>query len=182
MKNLKILLEAAAFAARKHTRQKRKGKEGEPYINHPLEVANLLASVGGVDDLDVLAAALLHDTVEDTATTRDEIEKRFGPAVAGIVMEVTDDKSLPKRERKQLQIEHAPHLSTGAKLVKLADKISNVTDVIERPAEDWDEQRRREYVEWGLAVVAGLRGVNSALENRFDHVVERAKTSLWNTA
>lgn len=178
MNNTKILLEAAVFAAKKHTGQKRKGKEGEPYINHPLEVANILASIGGVDDPDVLTAGLLHDTVEDTGTTHDEIAERFGSRAADIVMEVTDDKSLPKQERKRLQIEHAPHLSHGAKLVKLADKISNIRDVIERPAEDWDDQRRREYVEWGVSVVAGLRGMNAALEAEFDSLVARARDEL----
>ena len=178
MNNTKILLEAATFAAKKHTGQKRKGKEGEPYINHPLEVAALLASIGDVDDPDVLTAALLHDTVEDTSTTRDEIAERFGPLTADIVMEVTDDKSLPKQERKRLQVEHAPHLSEGAKLVKLADKISNIRDVIERPAEGWDDPRRREYVDWGKSVVAGLRGVNAGLEAEFDSLVARAKNEL----
>ncbi len=178
MNNTKILLEAAAFAARKHTGQKRKGKAGEPYINHPLEVANLLASVGGVEDPDVLTAALLHDTVEDTGTTRGEIAERFSPAVADIVMEVTDDKSLPKQERKRLQVEHAPHLSVKAKLVKLADKISNITDIMERPPDDWDVQRRREYVDWGVSVADGLRGVNGKLEDHFDRLVARARKEI----
>ena len=178
MNKEKILLEAAAFAARKHSGQKRKGKEEEPYINHPLEVANLLVSVGGVDDIDVLTAGLLHDTVEDTGATQQEIESRFGRKAAGIVLEVTDDKSLPKPERKRLQVEHAPHLSTEAKLVKLADKISNITDILERPPSDWEDQRRREYVDWGEQVVAGLRGVNEGLERRFDELVERARREL----
>jgi GTP diphosphokinase / guanosine-3',5'-bis(diphosphate) 3'-diphosphatase len=178
MKDTKILLDAAAFAANKHTGQKRKGEGAEPYINHPLEVANLIASVGSVEDPDILQAALLHDTVEDTGTTREDLEARFGPAVAGIVMELTDDKSLPKAERKRLQVEHAPHLSDGAKIVKIADKISNITDILERPPKDWSEQRRREYVEWGVSVVAGLRGVNPALEDHFDNLVERARREI----
>lgn len=178
MNDLKQLLEAAAFAARKHSGQKRKGKNEEPYINHPLEVADLLVSVGGVDDIDVLMAGLLHDTVEDTSTTKHDIETRFGLKTADIVMEVTDDKSLPKAERKRLQVEHAPHLSPGAKLVKLADKISNITDILERPPSDWDDQRRREYVDWGESVVNGLRGTNEALERRLDELVERARTEL----
>ncbi|MGD9562747.1 MAG: HD domain-containing protein [Pyrinomonadaceae bacterium] len=178
MNDLKRLLEAAAFAAKQHAGQKRKGKDEEPYINHPLEAANLLAGVGGIDDIDVLMAAILHDTVEDTATTKDDLEQRFGPKTAGIVMEVTDDKDLPKAERKLLQIEHAPHLSTGAKLVKLADKISNITDILDRPPVDWDESRRREYVRWGERVVAGLRGVNDPLESLFDKIIERARKQL----
>lgn len=178
MDNEKRLLDAAAFAARKHAGQKRKGKDGEPYINHPLEVANLLISVGAVDDIDVLTAALLHDTVEDTTTTRSELESRFGTTVANIVMEVTDDKSLPKAERKRLQVEHPPHLSPGAKLVKLADKISNITDILERPPSDWDDQRRHEYVVWGISVVAGLRGINPALEKHFDQIAKRAEMEI----
>jgi GTP diphosphokinase / guanosine-3',5'-bis(diphosphate) 3'-diphosphatase len=178
MNTVKKLLEAAAFAARKHSGQKRKGKDEEPYINHPLEVANLLVSVGGIDDVDVLTAGLLHDTIEDTGTTKADIEVKFGAKTAGIVVEVTDDKLLPKAERKRLQVEHAPQLSAEAKLVKLADKISNVTDILERPPDDWDDKRRREYVEWGASVVSGLRGTNAALESRFDDLVERAKREL----
>src|SRR5688500_4024447 len=143
MNNLETLLSAASFAAVRHTDQKRKGSRGEPYINHPLEVANLLANVGGVDDYDVLIAAILHDTVEDTETTPEELAERFGKRVASIVAEVTDDKSLPKKRRKELQIEHAPHLSAEAKLVKLCDKISNIRDVVQNPPKDWDLKRRR---------------------------------------
>lgn len=178
MNNLNNLLHAASFAAQKHTHQKRKGEHGEPYINHPLEVANLLSSVGGIEDIDVLMAALLHDTVEDCGVSGNELRLLFGDTVAGYVLEVTDDKDLPKARRKQLQIEHAPHLSPGAKLIKLGDKISNITDVSSNPPADWDVERRREYIEWGIAVVAGLRGVNEPLENYFDSLVSRAKESL----
>ena len=171
MNNLNKLLQAASFAAQKHTNQKRKGSNQEPYINHPLEVANLLANVGEVDDLDVLTAAILHDTIEDTGVTKDELARLFGETVSGYVAEVTDDKSLPKAERKRLQIEHAPHLSHGAKLVKLGDKISNITDVTNNPPADWDLKRRQEYVDWGVAVVAGLRGANAELESYFDKLV-----------
>lgn len=178
MNNLNNLLHAASFAAQKHTHQKRKGEHGEPYINHPLEVANLLSSVGGIEDIDVLMAALLHDTVEDCGVSGNELRLLFGDTVAGYVLEVTDDKDLPKARRKQLQIEHAPHLSPGAKLIKLGDKISNITDVSSNPPADWDVERRREYIDWGIAVVAGLRGVNEPLENYFDSLVSRAKESL----
>ncbi len=173
MSQINLLLQAASFSAKKHRFQTRKGAEAEPYINHPLEVANILAAIGGVDDAEILAAAILHDTIEDTETTADEITGLFGERVCAIVLEVTDDKSLPKQERKRLQIEHAPHLSGGAKLVKLADKISNITDVIENPPKDWSAERRAEYVCWGEKVVAGLRGVNSELERHFDEVVKR---------
>ncbi len=178
MNNTAKLLQAARFAAVKHTDQKRKGNDAAPYINHPLEVANLLASVGKVEDYDVLIAAILHDTVEDTETTKEEIEKLFGENVAKMVLEVTDDKSLPKAVRKQLQIEHAPHLSDGAKQVKLADKISNIRDVLENPPDGWSDERRREYVEWGEKVVAGLRGANENLEDHFDELVAEAKQKI----
>jgi guanosine-3',5'-bis(diphosphate) 3'-pyrophosphohydrolase len=176
---LNKLLEAASFAAVRHTGHHRKGNDQAPYINHPLEVANLLANVGGVGDIDVLIAAILHDTVEDVGVTREEIADRFGQRVAGIVTEVTDDKSLPKAERKRKQVEHAPHLSTEAKLVKLGDKISNIRDVTNNPPDGWDTQRRKEYVEWGESVVSGLRGVNAGLENEFDRTVERARKELF---
>src|SRR5437868_2489590 len=123
MNNLKNLLDAASFAAKKHRDQRRKGSDAEPYINHPLEVTNLLANVGKITDYDILIAAILHDTIEDTETTKEELTERFGETVCSYVLEVTDDKSLEKHVRKQLQIEHAPHLSHGAKQIKLCDKI-----------------------------------------------------------
>jgi guanosine-3',5'-bis(diphosphate) 3'-pyrophosphohydrolase len=172
------ILAAATFAAEKHKDQKRKGSDGQPYINHPLEVAKLVAEVGGIDDEDMLVAAILHDTVEDCGVSFQELEERFGATVAGYVRELTDDKSLPKAERKRLQVEHAPHLSHGAKQIKLADKISNITDVLNNPPENWSIERRREYVEWGERVVAGLRGANKDLEKRFDAVVETARAKL----
>ena len=178
MNTLKDLLHAASFAARKHTGQKRKGERGEPYINHPLEVANLIANVGGVEDLDILIAAILHDTIEDCGVKREEIEELFGSKIAGYVVEVTDDKSLPKAERKRLQVQHAPHLSAGAKIVKLADKISNITDITNSPPADWSVERRLEYIQWGVSVVAGLRGANAALEEYFDKLVERARAKV----
>ena len=177
MIDLARILDAATFAADKHKSQTRKGN-GQPYINHPIEVANLLTSVGKVEDPDIIIAALLHDTVEDTDATFDELERRFGRAVAGYVRELTDDKSLPKAERKRLQVEHAPHMSNEAKQIKLADKISNIRDVTENPPEGWDMKRRREYVEWGKKVVAGLRGSNEGLEKRFDELVDRANSKL----
>lgn len=167
-------IEAAYFSARKHRDQKRKGNDASPYINHPLEVANLIANVGKIEDYDVLIGAILHDTVEDTETTKEEITELFGETVCGYVLEVTDDKSLPKAERKQKQIEHAPHLSDGAKLIKLCDKISNIRDVMENPPDFWDDERRLQYVEWGKKVVAGLRGVNENLEKHFDELTEKA--------
>jgi guanosine-3',5'-bis(diphosphate) 3'-pyrophosphohydrolase len=162
-----MLLRATAFAERKHRGQPRKGADGVPYITHPIEVARILAEEGGVRDRVVLAAALLHDVLEDTETTWDELAREFGEPVAAVVAEVTDDKALPKAERKRRQVEHAPHLSDRAKLVKLADKIDNVRDVIRGPPTDWPLERRREYLAWAEQVVNGLRGVNRALEVAF---------------
>lgn len=162
------LLKALEFAAEKHRDQRRKGVEASPYINHPIQVAEILARRGHVDDLTTLMAAVLHDTIEDTDTTESDLEELFGREVADIVSEVTDDKTLPKSERKRLQIEHSPHLSDQAKLVKIADKICNVRDIGFRPPVDWDNARRREYFEWASDVVAGCRGINEDLENYFD--------------
>ena len=178
MNNLPEFIRAASFAAKKHSSQKRKGNDAEPYINHPLEVANLLASVGRIADYDILIAAVLHDTIEDTNTTKEEITELFGERVCSMVLEVTDDKSLPKDERKRLQIEHAPHLSDGAKQIKSGDKISNIRDVSENPPDGWSNSRRLEYIEWGEKVVAGLRGANARLEKLFDETVEAARRKI----
>lgn len=176
MKNdLAKFLQAISFAAKKHQLQKRKGADGEPYINHVLEVANLLANVGKVEDYDVLIAAVLHDTVEDTETSGEEIANFFGAEVCRMVLEVSDDKSQPKARRKELQIEHAPHLSDGAKLIKLGDKISNIRDVMENPPDGWSQDRKVEYVNWGEKVVNGLRGANADLEKYFDDIVTLAR-------
>jgi guanosine-3',5'-bis(diphosphate) 3'-pyrophosphohydrolase len=165
---LALLLKALAFAAHKHRDQRRKDPEASPYINHPIALADVLVNEGGVTDVEVLCAALLHDTVEDTATTPAELEEIFGSRVAGIVAEVTDDKALPKADRKRLQIEHAGELSPEAKLVKLADKICNLRDVAERAPPSWDLARRREYFDWAKRVVDGLRGAHPQLEAAFD--------------
>jgi len=165
---LALLLKALAFAAHKHRDQRRKDAEASPYINHPIALADVLVNEGGVDDVEVLCAALLHDTVEDTDTTPEELVDAFGPRVARIVAEVTDDKALPKAERKRLQVEHAGELSPEAKLVKLADKICNLRDVAQRPPASWDLARRREYFDWAKRVVDGLRGVHPRLEQAFD--------------
>jgi len=161
------ILSAATFAAERHRDQRRKGKDASPYINHPLALAHLLAASGERDPT-LLMAALLHDTVEDTATSFEDIERSFGRDVADIVREVTDDKSLHKAERKRLQIEHAAHLSRRAKLVKLADKICNLHDLGVSPPADWSVQRKREYFDWAKAVVDPMRGVHPGLEALFD--------------
>src|SRR6266403_385442 len=155
---LALLLKALAFAAHKHRDQRRKDAEASPYINHPIALADVLVNEGAVTDFEVLCAALLHDTVEDTATTHEELVNAFGSRIARIVAEVTDDKALPKVERKRLQVEHAPKISREAKLVKLADKICNLRDISDHPPAHWDRQRRSEYFDWARRVVDGVRG------------------------
>jgi GTP diphosphokinase / guanosine-3',5'-bis(diphosphate) 3'-diphosphatase len=170
---LALLLKALAFAAHKHRDQRRKDAEASPYINHPIELADVLVNEGGITEVEVLCAALLHDTVEDTDTTPEELTDAFGSRIARIVAEVTDDKRLPKDVRKRLQIEHAPSLSHEAKLVKLADKLCNLRDVAERPPAKWDLARRREYYDWAKRVVDGMRGTHARLEAAFDAAYAR---------
>jgi guanosine-3',5'-bis(diphosphate) 3'-pyrophosphohydrolase len=169
-----MLLRAASFAADKHRSQRRKDADASPYINHPLLVARLLAEEGGVTDPEVLCAALLHDTIEDTATTADELREVFGERITSIVLEVTDDKTLPKAERKRLQVEHAVSLSHEAKLIKLADKIANVRDITHSPPADWSASRKAEYIAWATSVVNALRGINAGLEATFQRLLATA--------
>ena len=154
-----VLRRASGFAAWKHKGQMRKGEGEIPYIHHPIEVTAILAEIGGVTDIDVLQAGLLHDTIEDTETHRDELETHFGSRVCAIVLAVTDDKSLAKADRKVMQVEHAPQLSNDAQSLKLADKISNVYDVAFCKPVDWALERQLEYFDWASRVVAGLRGL-----------------------
>ena len=166
-----LLLKAIAFAADKHRNQRSKDAEASPYINHPIALANALANEGDISNENALCAAILHDTIEDTETTKDELIRHFGENIANIVMEVTDDKELPKEDRKLLQIDHAAHASHEAKLVKLADKISNLRDLLNAPPKDWPNERIAEYFEWADKVIAGVRGVNPELEKIFDKLV-----------
>ena len=168
MSNISNLLESIAFAAERHRNQRRKDADASPYINHPIALATLLATTGGIDDQVVLQAAILHDTIEDTETTYQDLLDRFGEAVASAVAEVTDDKALPKAQRKQLQVEHAPHASSQAALVKLADKICNLRDMANAPPADWPLARRREYFDWAKQVVDGLPSVSAELRSAFD--------------
>lgn len=170
---MNLLIKAISFAAEKHRNQRRKDAEASPYINHPIALANVLANEAGIEDEKVLVAAVLHDTIEDTETTDRELANLFGEDVAAIVLEVTDDKALPKAERKRLQVEHAPTISRRAKLVKLADKICNVRDIAASPPADWSLQRRQEYFDWAKAVVDGLRGAHPTLEHLFDEAFRR---------
>jgi len=178
LNDLALLLRALAFSAEKHRNQRRKDVELSPYINHPIDVANVLANVGGVSEVTTLVAALLHDTLEDTRTTREELDAEFGPAVRRLVEEVTDDKSLPKAERKLRQIEHAPTLSNAGKQIKLGDKISNVRGVTDNPPAEWSTERRREYLDWTERVVSGCRGVNAQLERCYDEELTRGRAVL----
>lgn len=174
----KLLLKSLRFAADKHRDQRRKDVYASPYINHPITVAQVLSEVGGVDDIEVLIAAILHDSIEDTETTIEELEREFGGRVARIVGEVTDDKTLSKAERKRLQIEHASHISEEGALVKIADKISNCQDITNNPPEDWDDKRRWEYLEWAEQVVKSCPVVNARLSDQFDDVLLHGKARL----
>jgi guanosine-3',5'-bis(diphosphate) 3'-pyrophosphohydrolase len=173
-----LLLVALKFAAHKHSRQRRKDLEATPYINHPIEVAEVLSRIGGVTELPTLQAAILHDTIEDTETTPQEIEDYFGKEVLLLVLEVTDDKSLPKQERKRLQVEHAPNLSTSAKQIKIGDKICNVSEITPAQPAEWTLQRKLEYLDWAEKVVLGCRDSNPDLEQHFEAVLTKSRESL----
>jgi guanosine-3',5'-bis(diphosphate) 3'-pyrophosphohydrolase len=164
------LMRATLFAAEKHRGQRRKDAAETPYINHPIMVVNVLTNVGRIADIETLQAGMLHDTIEDTDTTADELEEHFGYEVRSLVLELTDDKDLEKHERKRLQIEHAPHMSPRAKCIKIADKIANLTDLLHAPPATWPEERMRQYVAWSRQVVEGCRGHNLSLEARYDEV------------
>ena len=170
------LIETAMFAAEKHRNCRRKDVDATPYINHPIKVADLLANIGGIDDVEMLQAALLHDTVEDTKTKPKEIEKKFGRAVRDLVVEVTDNKKLKKAKRKRIQIQKAPNLTPRAKVIKVADKTANLSDILDSPPVGWPMKRLQEYVRWSAAVVDGCRGQNADLEALYDDTA--AKTGF----
>jgi (p)ppGpp synthase/HD superfamily hydrolase len=169
------LLTALQLATEKHRHQRRKDRDASPYINHPIQVAEILWRIGEVREIAIIAGALLHDTLEDTDLTPQEIESACGAEVLALVQAVTDDKSLPKQQRKQLQVDHAPHNSPGAKQIKLADKICNIYDIIHCPPQTWSQQRCQAYIDWSEQVVAGLRGINPALEAYYDQLVMEAR-------
>ena len=178
--SIKKILKAARFAAEKHRSQRRKNGAADPYINHPIQVAELLAEVGGVGDESLLIAALLHDTIEDTDTTHAEIAAEFGDEVLKLVLEVTDDKTLSKEERKRLQIVTAPRKSIRAKQLKLADKIANLSFLADDPPPQWSLNRQIGYFEWAEKVVEGLRGCNANLEKLFDRIHDQGIKKLQN--
>jgi guanosine-3',5'-bis(diphosphate) 3'-pyrophosphohydrolase len=166
--SLKPIFQVLAFAARKHSRQRRKDLEASPYINHPIDLAQVLVNEADIVEGDVICAALLHDVLEDTETSGEELEACFGPAIRRIVEEVSDDKSLSKEARKRLQIEHAGSASYAARLVKLADKLCNIRDILNAPPANWPLGRRREYLYWAKEVVDQIRGTHKGLEGLFD--------------
>jgi (p)ppGpp synthase/HD superfamily hydrolase len=175
--DLQRILAAASFAAEKHAGQKRKGHAAEPYINHLIEVAELVAGASPVLDVNLVMAAFLHDTIEDTGVTAQELEQRFGDDVTALVLEATDDKSLPKERRKALQVENAPHKSVRAQTLKLADKISNLRSLLASPPAEWSPERKREYFEWARRVVSGFTSPNPLLMAEFEKVyAQLAKT------
>jgi len=176
--DITLFLKALNFSAEKHRNQRRKDERASPYINHPIEVANVLWTVGDIYDIVTIVGALLHDTIEDTNTTPEEIRLNFGEDILALILEVTDDKSLPKQERKLKQIEKASLLSDRARQIKLADKICNINDIANFPPRHWSCQRRVEYLAWADSVIAGLRGANVKLEKHFDEVLANAQKKL----
>ena len=173
-----LILKAARFAAHKHRNQRRKDEEKTPYINHPISVAKIISEIGNVEDPEVLSAALLHDTLEDTKTTPEELIDNFGERVCRLVQEVTDDKTLPMLERKQRQIDYANEISRDAAIIKLGDKIANVTDITNTPPTDWDSNRRLEYFEWAERVINNCPKVNTSLEKYFKDSIQKGREKL----
>ena len=178
LKKTKTLLKALAFAADKHRFQKRKDAQETPYINHPINVALTLMDIGGETNEDLIVAAILHDTIEDTETSPAEIREHFGQSVLDIVLEVTDDKSLPKEERKRLQVLNASRKSEQARKLKLADKICNVTDIIHHPPGNWTVERKLQYLEWAEQVLKGLVRTNPKLESKLQEQIQLGRQSF----
>ena len=175
VEDISLILRAFNFAAAKHMSQKRKGGQASPYINHLIDVAKRLWETGRIHDVNTIAVGILHDIIEDTETCIEDLELEFNKEICSLVLEVTDDKSLPEPVRKRMQVEHAGSLSWGARQVKLADKISNIYDVMVSPPIDWSIEKRHEYVNWGEEVVNKLRGTNEYLENYFDDLCKKAR-------
>ena len=175
---LRLVSEAAELAARRHNGMARKGRGSEPYINHLAEVANLLSAATDGADAELVAAGWLHDAIEDTETTREELAQKFSERIASLVVECTDDMSLPKAERRRLQVVNAPHKSPGAKLIKIADKVSNIrARILPEPTAE-ERGDLVDYTNWAEQVVAGCRGGNAWLDNTFVETVAQARSSL----
>lgn len=175
----KIFIEALRFAADKHVSQRRKGCDQVPYINHPIKVVQILQKIGNETDDALFSAAILHDVLEDTSATEHELREKFGDKITNLVIEVTDDMTLTYEERKRYQIKKAPALSADAKKIKIADKISNIEDIIVFPM-TWSNRRKRQYFEWSKRVIEGCRGVNIKLDQEFDNVHKKAMEQIGN--
>ncbi len=178
MTDILLITRSWNFAAQRHSNQRRKGEAQEPYVNHLAEVAELVATATEGKDANLIAAAVLHDTLEDTKTKLSELVALFNDDVARLVDEATDDKDLEKSERKRLQVVNAPKKTDRAKLLKLADKTSNLRSMANSPPKDWSLELQQEYLEWALKVAEGLRGVNPWLDARFDEAAERLRLTL----
>ena len=175
---VRLISEAAELAARRHNGMARKGRGNEPYINHLAEVANLLAAATDGADAELVAAGWLHDVIEDTDTTREELARKFSDRIASLVVECTDEMSLPKAERRRRQVVDAPKKSAGARLIKIADKISNVGARIHSDPTTEERNDLADYAGWAEQVVAGCRGGNAWLDTKFDDMVRTARASL----
>lgn len=175
--DLALIFKALEFASIKHRDQRRKDADASPYINHPIALTKVLCVEGAVTDVNVICGAILHDTIEDTETTAEELTVNFGEAISKIVQEVTDDKSLDKDVRKRLQVEHAAHASHQAKLVKLADKISNLRDIVNSPPAKWSPERKQEYFDWSKQVAEHIRDASPKLATVFDEIYAQKPTA-----
>ncbi len=176
--DLTKIFKACNFAANKHNDHIRKDEQGSPYVTHPLQVAQVIWQIGGITNTNILVAAILHDTIEDTKTRDAEIIESFGNTVLEIVREVSDDKSLEKSERKRLQVVHAPDKTYPARIIKWGDKLVNCCDILNSPPKDWTLERRRNYIQWAADVLFIIRGTNPALEAAFDKMLTEAEIQL----
>jgi guanosine-3',5'-bis(diphosphate) 3'-pyrophosphohydrolase len=171
-----LFIDALKFASEKHIYQHKKGCETLPYINHPVYVAHLLIHAGETDE-ELLAAALLHDVLEDTDASVQELQSLFGLRVTNLVIELTDDNSITYDDRKRLQIQKAPKLSADARKIKIADKIANIQDLL-RYDFTWSKRRKKQYLDWSRKVVGACRGISPQLEQQFDGILIKAYTEL----
>src|SRR5215468_11061063 len=176
LSSVRLVSEAAELAARRHNGMARKGRGNESYINHLAEVANLLSAATEGADAELVAAGWLHDSIEDTETTREELAQKFSERVASLVVECTDDMNLPKAERRRLQVVNGPHKSPSAKLIKIADKISNIGARILPDPNVEERDDLVDYTDWAEQVVAGCRGGNAFLDQTFDKTVKLARS------
>jgi len=178
MRGINLILKALNFAAFKHKYQRRKGDEHLPYINHPIKVAFIISEIGKIDDPIIISSAILHDVIEDTETSEEEIEKEFGNNIASIVKELTDNINFEKQKRKKLQIKKAPFLSREATIIRIADKIANIEDITSSPPIGWSYERKEEYLEWAEKVVKACKNVNNDLKNYFFEKLKKTKKEL----